>query len=388
MSVDWENWSGSQKHQAAPVELPKSEDELGLLINSASKKQHTVRAIGSAHSFVPFWTDDTLVSLDEMKGLVSIDHEKRQATVRAGTKLHELGPILWENELALENMGDIDRQSLAGAISTGTHGTGRTLGNISSQVQGLRIVDASGNFHDLDETHGDLLNAAQISLGTMGIISQITIQLLPAYYLHEKNWALSVDACAEELEALIFNNRHLEFFWDPVGDQCLMKSLNVSENREERRISEHEEIGKSHEIFPSNRDFRFNEIEFCLSADRGWACFLEIRDLMKSRYPEVRWPLEYRTLKADKALLSSTAQEDCVTISAHEGYKQEYKTFFLDVEKIFRRFGARPHWGKIHSHERNDLDRIMPKFERFREIRREFDPDGRFLNHFLEKIFL
>ena len=336
MSVDWQNWSGSQKHLVDAVEQPKNEGELEWLIKDAGNKQKIVRAIGSAHSFVPFWTNDTLISLDEMKGLININHERQQATIWAGSKLHELGPVLWQNGLSLENMGDIDRQSLAGAISTGTHGTGKGLSNISSQVKAVRLVDANGNTHDIDESRDDLLNAAQISLGTLGIITQATLQLLPAYYLHEKNWPLSVDACSEELQTLISENRHMEFFWDPGTDQCLMKTLNISEIRKTQRISEHEEIGKSYEIFPSDREFKFNELEFCLSSDMGWACFLEIRQLMKSQFPEVRWPLEYRTLQADNALLSPTAGEDCVTISVHQGYKQEYKTFFLEVENIFR----------------------------------------------------
>ncbi|MFT5208676.1 MAG: FAD/FMN-containing dehydrogenase [Flavobacterium sp.] len=388
MSVDWQNWSGSQKHLADAVERPRSEDELEWLIKNAGKEQKTVRAIGSAHSFVPFWTDDTLVSLDEMKGLISVNVEKQQATIWAGSKLHELGPVLWQNGLSLENMGDIDRQSLAGAISTGTHGTGDGLSNISSQVKAVRLLDANGNTHDIDESSNDLLSAAQISLGTLGIITQATLQLLPAFYLHEKNWPLSVDACSKQLQALISDNRHMEFFWDPGADQCLMKTLNISEIKKTQVISEHEEIGKSYEIFPSDREFKFNELEFCLSADKGWDCFLEIRQLMKSQFPEVRWPLEYRTLKADKALLSSTAGEDCVTISVHQGFKQEYKVFFLEVENIFRQFGARPHWGKIHSHQCEELTHLIPSFGRFCKIRQEFDPAGRFLNPFLEKIFL
>jgi len=389
MKVDWENWSGSQIHKVKEKKLPHSEDELSEILIQAANQEHTVRTIGSGHSFVPFWTDDTLISLDNMKGLIDCDPENKLATFWAGSKLNEIGDVLWREGLAMENMGDIDRQSIAGAVSTGTHGTGQGLRNISSQINSLHLMEAGGQLRSINGagSQKELLDAARVSFGSLGIITQLTLKLVPAYYLHERNWSLSVEACGENLESLINENRHLEFFWDPQADCCLMKSLNVSSQNEEKKISESESVGRSYRIFPSDRDLRFNEIEFTVDAEQGWDCFLEIRELIQKKHPKVRWPLEYRTLKADTALLSSTTQKDSVTISAHEGHQRDYQNYFSDVEGIFRQFGARPHWGKIHLYEYGDFQSVMPQFQRFCEIRNQFDPGGRFLNPFLKRIF-
>lgn len=389
MTTDWQNWSGSQIHNVKEKRQPHSEDELAEILHQSKKAGHTVRTIGSAHSFVPFWTDDTLISLDNMKGLIDCDPKNRLATFWAGSKLHEIGDVLWDAGLAMENMGDIDRQSIAGAVSTGTHGTGQGLRNISSQIDSLHLLKANGEMHAVldDGSEEGLLDAARVSFGSLGIITRLTLRLIPAYYLHEKNWSLSVEECGESLETLIAENRHLEFFWEPQSDLCQMKSLNITSRNEEIKINESESIGRSYRVFPSNRDFRFNETEFTLPADQGWQCFMEIRDLIQQKHPHVRWPLEYRTLKADSALLSSTAQKDSVTISAHEGSKREYQNYFSDVESVFRRFSARPHWGKIHQHEFSDFQKLMPQFQRFCDIRNQFDPEGRFLNPFLKRIF-
>lgn len=389
MTMDWQNWSGSQVHKVKEKRLPQSEDELAEILVQASNKGHTVRVIGSAHSFVPFWTDDTLVSLDNMKGLIDCDLENNLATFWAGSKLHEIGDVLWQEGLAMENMGDIDRQSIAGAVSTGTHGTGKGLRNLSSQIHGMHLMDAAGQLHTIqgNEPDNKLLDATRVSFGSLGIITQLTLKLVPRYYLHERNWSLSVEACGECLENLINENRHLEFFWDPQSDLCLMKSLNISSQIEEIKISDSESIGRSYRIFPSDRDLRFNEIEFTMDEEQGWNCFLALRELIRKKHPKLRWPLEYRTLKADTALLSSTAQIDSVTISAHEGYQRDYQSYFSDVEGIFRQVDARPHWGKIHQYKYADFLRLTPQFQRFCEIRDQLDPEGRFLNPFLKRIF-
>ena len=192
MTTEWSNWSGSQHHQAQKVLAPESEEELINLLSKARGESRCIRTIGSAHSFVPFWTDDYLVSLDNMKGFIAFDQERLQATVHAGTKLHELGEPLWEHGMSMQNMGDIDRQSVAGAISTGTHGTGVSLKNISSQVVGIRLLTAAGEVQEIREGDVDLFRAAQVSMGSLGIITQLTLQLMPRYYMHEKNWQAKI----------------------------------------------------------------------------------------------------------------------------------------------------------------------------------------------------
>ncbi|MEJ6685246.1 MAG: D-arabinono-1,4-lactone oxidase [SAR86 cluster bacterium] len=388
MTTDWQNWSGSQKHAALELAFPESELAVADLIQRAAGAGRNVRGIGSAHSFVPFWTDDYLVSLDNMAGLISHDAAARQVTVWAGTKLHQLGEPLWDLGLAMENMGDIDRQSVAGAISTGTHGTGATLQNISSQVVGLRLVKANGAIVDIDRsTDADLLRAAQVSMGTLGVITQVTLQAVPAYHLHERNWQASVAECAEAREDLIANNRHWEFFWDPQTDQCAMKTLNATAAHSLDSPLQGQNIGRSYRVIPSSREFKFNEIEFSVPAAAGWECFLALRHLIQTDFDDVRWPLEYRTLKADDIFLSSANDRDSVTISAHQGAKQPYKAFFSAVENLFREYDGRPHWGKIHTQQASQLEVSMPQFNRFREIRQSMDPQGLFLNPFLKTVF-
>ena len=388
MTTDWQNWSGSQKHAALELAFPESELAVADLIQRAAGAGDNVRGIGSAHSFVPFWTDDYLVSLDNMAGLISHDAAARQVTVWAGTKLHQLGEPLWDLGLAMENMGDIDRQSVAGAISTGTHGTGATLQNISSQVVGLRLVKANGAIVDIDRsTDADLLRAAQVSMGTLGVITQVTLQAVPAYHLHERNWQASVAECAEAREDLIANNRHWEFFWDPQTDQCAMKTLNATAAHSLDSPLQGQNIGRSYRVIPSSREFKFNEIEFSVPAAAGWECFLALRHLIQTDFDDVRWPLEYRTLKADDIFLSSANDRDSVTISAHQGAKQPYKAFFSAVENLFREYDGRPHWGKIHTQQASQLEVSMPQFNRFREIRQSMDPQGLFLNPFLKTVF-
>jgi FAD/FMN-containing dehydrogenase len=388
MTTDWQNWSGSQKHAALDLAFPESELAVADLIQRAAGAGRNVRGIGSAHSFVPFWTDDYLVSLDNMAGLISHDAAARQVTVWAGTKLHQLGEPLWDLGLAMENMGDIDRQSVAGAISTGTHGTGATLQNISSQVVGLRLVKANGAIVDIDRsTDADLLRAAQVSMGTLGVITQVTLQAVPAYHLHERNWQASVAECAEAREDLIANNRHWEFFWDPQTDQCAMKTLNATAAHSLDSTLQGQNIGRSYRVIPSSREFKFNEIEFSVPAAAGWECFLALRHLIQTDFDDVRWPLEYRTLKADDIFLSSANDRDSVTISAHQGAKQPYKAFFSAVENLFREYDGRPHWGKIHTQQASQLEVSMPQFNRFREIRQSMDPQGLFLNPFLKTVF-
>lgn len=388
MTTDWQNWSGSQKHAALELAFPESELAVADLIQRAAGAGRNVRGIGSAHSFVPFWTDDYLVSLDNMAGLISHDAAARQVTVWAGTKLHQLGEPLWDLGLAMENMGDIDRQSVAGAISTGTHGTGATLQNISSQVVGLRLVKANGAIVDIDRsTDADLMRAAQVSMGTLGVITQVTLQAVPAYHLHERNWQASVAECAEAREDLIANNRHWEFFWDPQTDQCAMKTLNATAAHSLDSTLQGQNIGRSYRVIPSSREFKFNEIEFSVPAAAGWECFLALRHLIQTDFDDVRWPLEYRTLKADDIFLSSANDRDSVTISAHQGAKQPYKAFFSAVENLFREYDGRPHWGKIHTQQASQLEVSMPQFNRFREIRQSMDPQGLFLNPFLKTVF-
>jgi FAD/FMN-containing dehydrogenase len=391
MAETWENWSGSVKTSPATIETPVSEDAIVSLVNVARANKRTVRGIGSGHSFTPLCAadDGILLSLDNMQGLIAADRAARTATFHAGTKLHAMGDPLREAGLAMENMGDVDRQALAGAVATGTHGTGHGIGSISNQVIGLRLVNGRGEVVECSETSNpELLKAAQVSLGALGIVTQITLRAVPAYNLHEREWRVTFDACMARLDAHIHENRHFEFFWDPGSDECLMKSLNPTDRKPDPLDDlENERIDFSHRIFPSDRNTKFNEIEFAVPESKGPDCLRELRALMRTKHKAYRWPLEYRTVAADDIYLSPCYRRDSVTISAHESAKREYEPFFRDCEAIFRNHQGRPHWGKLHWHTRGDLEPLYPKWSAFEAARKEHDPDGIFLNPYLRSLF-
>jgi FAD/FMN-containing dehydrogenase len=357
-----------------------------------------VRVAGSGHSFVPLCASDgLLISLDGLQGVVSADAQGKRATIRAGTKIHLLGEPLLACGLALENQGDIDRQSLAGAISTGTHGTGRTLGSLSTQVVSLRLVSAAGEIIECSHAcEPELFKAAQVSLGTLGISTHVTLRVLPAYRLHERTWLATFDECLAQLDGLIAANRHFEFFWVPREDACAMKALNPSsaEPLSEpatapapvgrlARYLKPERVDWSYRIFPSERNVRFNEMEFAVPAERGPGCLRELRELMLTRHHDVIWPIEYRTLAADDIWLSPAYQRESVTLSIHQAAELPHEAFFADAESIFRNHRGRPHWGKLHSHGAHDLSALYPLWERFQAVRERMDPKGRFLNTYL-----
>jgi FAD/FMN-containing dehydrogenase len=397
----WTNWSGSVTCQPQTIERPASEAELVALINQAREADYTVRVLGTGHSFVPLCASGgMLISLDRLQGLISTDRETRRATVWGGTKLHQMGEPLRQAGMAMENMGDIDRQAIAGAISTGTHGTGRGIGNISTQVVGLRLVLASGEVFDCStEAEPEIFKAGQVSLGALGVISQVTLRLLPAYRLHERTWIAPFAACFDQLDDLIARNRHSEFFWLPQEDVCAIKTLNPTEAEPQTigesqavsgrlvRYMKPERIDHSHLIFPSERNILFNEMEFALPAADGSDCLLEIRRLMREKYPEVAWPLEYRTVGADDIYLSPAYGRETVTISIHQAHDLPYQAFFADAEAIFRNHHGRPHWGKIHSHTARQLRDLYPRWDQFQQVRRRLDSGEWFTNDYLRSLF-
>jgi FAD/FMN-containing dehydrogenase len=369
--------------------VPTTEAGVAALIARAARDGHTVRVAGTGHSFVPLCASDgLLLSLDGLQGLVATDPTAGLATVWAGSKIWQLGPLLRARGLAMANMGDIDRQAIAGAVSTGTHGTGRGLGSISTQVAGLRLVTAEGQLLDLTAASDpELLDCARVALGAFGVLTQITLRVLPAYRLHERKWEEPFDDCMARLDAHVAATRHFEYFWRPGTDRCEMKALHPTEAAPESVAGrEGERIGWSDEVFPSERNNKFNETEFALPAAAGPDCIREIRALMQTRHQEVQWPLEYRTLAADEIPLSPAQGRATVTISVHEAADRPYQRFFTDVEAVFRNHRGRPHWGKHHTHRAAELRALYPQWERFQTLRRRVDPRGRFLNDYLRRL--
>ena len=393
MPESWSNWSGGVTSEPRRIERPASEAELQEAVRAAARDGLDVRVVGTAHSFTPVVaTDGVIISLDGLEGLVSADLATREATLWGGTKLTKGTHYLWEAGLGLANQGDIDVQSVAGAIGTGTHGTGPAYGNIPSRVTGMRLITATGDIFDTRDAHPDILRAARVSLGMLGVTSQVTISCLPRYALHERRWHAGVNECMDALAENVASNDHFEFFWYPGLDQAECKALNpVAEEPESEDLppldGPGERVGWSHRIYPSVREQKFNEMEYSVPAAAGPACFMEVRDLMRTEFPKWIWPVEYRTLASDDAMLSTANGRATVTISVHQDARRPYEPYFREVEKICRRHDGRPHWGKIHWLTREDLAASYPEFEAFVGIRRSMDPEGRFLSAYLRGLF-
>jgi FAD/FMN-containing dehydrogenase len=342
------------------------------------------------------------VTLDALHGVVEVDAERRRATILAGTKLHRLGPLLHAAGLAMANMGDIDRQSLGGAVGTGTHGTGPSLGSISTQVVGMRLATAGGDLLDCSaEREPEIFSAARVAMGALGIATRITLRLLPAYRLRERTWVEPFEECMAHLDELVAANRHFEFFWLPAADACAMKALNPttaeiftppppppSPPGSLGRYTKPERIDWSYRVLPSERNVRFNEMEFAVPAERGPGCLREIRALMRTKHRDVTWAVEYRTLRTDDIPLGPAHGRETVTISIHQAAELPHAPFFADAEAIFRNHRGRPHWGKCHSHRARELRELYPQWDAFGAVRERIDPSGRFLNAYLREVLV
>jgi FAD-linked oxidoreductase len=410
--TEWRNWSGWIRCRPRRIETPADEGEVAALVAGAGREGLTVRVAGSGHSFTPLVaTDGVILDLSRLAGIVSADRAGGHAVIRAGTKISDLGEKLHQSGLALANQGDVDVQAICGALGTGTHGTGRELGSLSTQIAGLRLVTATGEAVEVTlESDPELFRAAQVSMGLLGVTTEAHLALVPAYRLHERTWLSPVETCLAEMDRHIVRNRHFEFFWRPQHGLCDMKTLNPTDAlpdsatgivRPERSYASpaadgsvdlslvHERIDHSFRIFPSVRNRRFNEMEFAVPAASGPDCFREICALMQGRYPEIdTWPIEYRTQAADEIFLSPAYGRATVALSIHQGADHPYDPFFRDAEAIFRNHRGRPHWGKLHYFTARDLAAAYPCWERFLAVRQRMDPKGRFLNDYLRRLFL
>jgi FAD/FMN-containing dehydrogenase len=397
----WSNWSGLVKCSPREMLAPATEDDVVAIVRRAAVEGQAVRVAGSGHSFTSLCaSDDVLISLDRLAGIEWADRDASRASIRAGTKIHDIGGPLAEQGLALENQGDVDVQAIAGAISTGTHGTGPTLGSISTQVVGLRIVTAAGDLVDCSaEADNELFCAARVSLGSLGVITSVRLRVLPRYRLHEMARREPLDACLASLDERIRANRHFEFFWYPTDDIAFTKTLNPTDQPATPALNEAAEgaglasaerdrVDDSWRIFPTVRENRFNEMEYSVPAERGVECFLKVRELMQRKHADITWPLEYRTQSADEIMISNAAGRATVALSIHQAADLPHEAFFADAEKIFRRHQGRPHWAKLHSLTAHDLAELYPDWQRFESVRTRLDPQGRFLNRYLRRLLM
>lgn len=394
MPSTWSNWSGAVVCHPEEIAFPRDEEQVAALVRKAGEAGKVVRVVGTGHSSTGIvGTDHVLLSLNRMSGLAGRDRDAGTVRLYAGTKLHAAGGLLRDLGLSMENLGDIDVQAIAGAVGTGTHGTGRKLGNIPSNVTALRLVDGRGDVVDIDAGSQEL-RAARVSIGSLGVFVQVEVRCLPLFRLHERTWVEPVALTMERLQERIEANRSYEFFWMPADDRCYNKTLNVtglaslSGSHGSAIGSEGERIGWSADIIPSVRENKFHEMEYAIPAESGPECFQRIRSRFLERHAaDVQWPVEYRTVAADDALISPHSGRASVTISLHQAAHLPHREFFTDIEPIFWEYGGRPHWGKFNTMSGDQLRSVYPHWDEFRAIRERFDPAGRFLSPYLQSIF-
>lgn len=420
-AAEWQNWSGWQKARPVNLAYPGTEDELARLVRNATQ----IRAVGGSHSFSPVVpTNGTIVSLEALNGLVRHDASAHTATAWGGTRIAALGPALRAIGQGLINEADINMQSLAGAISTATHGTGRTLQCYSAYVRELRLVLADGSIVDCSANKNtDLFQAARVGVGSVGVISQITLQNRTAYRLHESVGVMNLDDAMALLTQEKDKNRHIEFFAFPYGQRAIVKRTNLTSeavtpaqetsidenelldfaadtarkypwaNKTIQRLvglflSDNDRVGESADILASTRTVGFNEMEYSVPVEHGMACFREVIETIRKKNIQVFFPIEFRYIAADDCWLSPFQGRDSVAISVHQYHKQDYHELFSAVEPIFWKYGGRPHWGKLHTLRAKQLRALYPHFDDFVKVRATADPQQKFLNAHARKLFI
>lgn len=398
MEQEFRNWSGSVRFVPGSRAAPASERELVDVVHRAVREGHRVRPAGSGHSSMPLVaTAESLVSLASMTGVVGHDSDRLRATVLPGTGLAELGRLLAEHGMAMENLGDVDYQAIAGAIGTGTHGTGQEWGNLSQTLVGGRLVTASGDVVAFGEDSEDgadsvLTRAAQVSLGSLGILSALTLRVVPAFDLHRINWCTHIDWVLENFEDLAARHRHMDVYWYPRSDLAQVRTLNVPGEEPDIAPSDarvHEDVtGPGYEIIPNARDLRFEEMEYMLPREVGLECFREVRSRVKDRHRDkVAWRVLLRTVAADAALISPFHGRETMTIATLQNTDLPYEQYFGDIEPMLQAYDGRPHWGKKHTMTASGLRELYPEWDEFQRVRREMDPDGVFMNDHLSELF-
>lgn len=416
------NWARNLDFSPKNIFDPKTSDELIQIVKDSQK----IRLRGSAHSWTDLIvTDETFIQLDNLQGITEIDHEKKQITALAGTKLKLLGELAFQNNMAFPNQGDINKQSIAGALSTGTHGTGLTLKSMSNQITKLEIINAEGQRLVVDENH-PYFNAARVSFGSLGLIEKLKLQMIDAYKLKAESFAEDMDQTLLTLRKRLQENRHVEMFYFPVGNWSIVKLTNKSEEQissmglsrkfndivlenwlyeglnilanktksykkidkiMKKFVSPQVRVGNSHELFPTNRDVKFMEMEYNIPLESFEDAFTEIKYAISSHGFETLFPIEIRFVQADDIWLSPAYQRDSVYFAIHTYITEEYRPYFQTLEEIFKKYQGRPHWGKWNTANFDYLETVYPKWHEFLKVRAELDPKQKWANSYLKNLF-
>jgi L-gulono-1,4-lactone dehydrogenase len=416
----WANWARQQRCAPERIEVPHSEEELVRAVTGAER----VKVAGAGHSFTDIaCTDGVMVDMSAMRRMLGVDGN--EVTVEAGITLHDLGEELLGRGLAMENQGDVDPQTVAGAISTATHGTGGRFGNLSSQVVGIRLVDGTGEVRELRE--GDELRAARVSLGALGAIAAVTLRCVPAFTIHRVDEPRPLDDVLPRLDELVDANDHWEAFVMPYTRRALALTSERTERTPEppgraaafmhdvvlenavlglfcrtgrafpsliptlnRRLAglmgRAEHLDASNRVYANTRLVRFTEMEYALPREHAAEALERVLAVIERRRLPIGFPIELRVVAPDDALLSTAYERPTAYIAVHQYVGMEFETYFRAVEAIMDEYGGRPHWGKRHYQSEATLRPRYPEWDRFKEIRERFDPERRFENDYLRRV--
>jgi FAD/FMN-containing dehydrogenase len=400
----WTNWAGNQSFTAAVV-APGGEDEVVEQVRRAVAEGTGVRAAGAGHSVTPLIeTSGTVLDITRMTGVTHIDAARRRVTALPGTTVGAMGDALWAAGLALADQGDIDTQAIAGAIATGTHGSGSALPSFSAMLRGCRLVDGRGELVEIDETQPELLRAAQVSLGMLGVMTSLAIEVVPAYRLAERieHWPMS--DVLERWDELFAGHRHFSFFWLPseasamlyglatptgrrMTDSCYVKTYDEAGDGVADDATANRRVDRSYRIYPTQFEPNFHELEYFVPLERGREAVAALRELMLASQPDAIFPMEVRATAADDAYLSSNFRTPTTVISVSGRPGTDYWPYLRAVDGLLGAYGARVHWGKLHFLTPDQLATRYPESARFIAIRRELDPGGVFLNDHLRPLF-
>jgi FAD-linked oxidoreductase len=425
----WKNWSGYVACPDAKVVVPDSREALARTLRDAARDGRPVRVAGAGHSFSPLvQTDGVIVSLDRLQGLIDVDVPGHRARVHAGTRLAALGAALAERGLAMENLGDINAQSIAGATSTGTHGTGIGFGNLATQIAAFRLLTSDGSEVEASpQQNEELFAAGRIALGALGVLTEVTLRLVPSFRLRLERAKMDLDECLAKADARVAANRSFEFYWLPHTEAVLTKQWNLTDEPVDAvgwqryvsdvllentvfgwlcslgkavpsscpaisrfcasMISSSSQVDASHSMLSTVRRVRFNEMEWSLPAERGADALREIKALIARREFPLMFPLEYRWVRGDDLWLSPNFGRDSVHISVHQYVGMPFERYFSAVQAICLNHGGRPHWGKVHGLTGHALAKLYPRWDDFLALRERMDPAGRFLSPYLKRLF-
>ncbi|MBE7323138.1 FAD-binding protein [Nocardioides sp. Y6] len=428
----WSNWSGLETAVARRTEEPRDTAGVVAAVERARTEGSTVKMVGSGHSFTPIAAPEhTMLRPDSLAGLLRVDREAMTVTARSGTRLKHLNALLASAGLSLHNMGDIAEQTLAGAVSTGTHGSGGTAAGLAAQLDGFTMVTGTGEVVHADRTQNpDLFDLGRVGLGALGVLTDVTFRVEPLFCLRAEERPASWSELLDTFDDLTREHHHVDVHWFPHTDGALLKANTrvtdppeladppsalrswwdddfisntvfgavswLGSRRPElvpkingfatQALSPRSYTDVAHRVFVSPRRVVFREMEYALPREVGLAALREVRRLIDASDWRIGFPVEVRTAPADDVALSTAHERDSLYLAFHVHRDADHRAFFAGVEAVMRAHGGRPHWGKLHTLAADDLRELYPRFDDFLALRDRLDPDRVLANPYLRRV--